>query len=62
MKKKANQDLRTYIKEHGVYQWEVADALKVSETRFCAMLRHELADEQKEEIKEITRKCAESEN
>jgi len=45
--KKANEDIRTVLKESGVKQWELAEKYGKSETGFCAMLRHELSGEEK---------------
>lgn len=42
-----NVDVREMIKKAGVFHYQVADALGVSEGTFCKMLRRELPEEQK---------------
>ncbi len=49
-----NIDLRDYAKERNVNLWEVSERLGYShETAFSRVLRHELQDDKKAEIKAI---------
>lgn len=52
MKKIKNEEIRTAMKDKGVYQWEVAKALGVAESTLIRWLREELSAEQKEAILE----------
>lgn len=47
MRNSANSEIRIRAKRHGVFLWQIADGLGISEAHFCRKLRHELpADEQ----------------
>ncbi len=46
-----NLDIRSEIKASGVFHWQVAEALGVSEVTFCRMLRRELPENRKNEIR-----------
>lgn len=49
-----NVDIRNYAKEHKVNLWEVSERLGYAhETAFSRVLRHELTEEKKEEIRTI---------
>lgn len=49
-----NMDVRNYAKERNVNLWEVSERLGYShETAFSRVLRHELPDDKKEEIRTI---------
>ena len=49
-----NVDIRNYAKEHKVNLWEVSERLGYAhETAFSRVLRHELAEDKKTEIKTI---------
>ena len=50
---KKNNDIRELAKKNGVYLYEIAMELNVSESTFIKSLRKELTDEKKEEIKQI---------
>ncbi len=41
---KNNQTLRAYAKQKGVYLWEVAESLSISEATFNRKLRRELSE------------------
>lgn len=47
---KANEEIRVLIKEKGVYQWEVAEALGVSEATLIRWLRIPLNEAKKKEL------------
>lgn len=36
---KKNNDIRELAKRNGVYLWQIADSLNVSESHFCKSLR-----------------------
>lgn len=49
-----NIDIRNYAKENGVKLWEVSERLGYAhETAFSRVLRHELSEEKKKEIRNI---------
>ena len=49
-----NNDVRAYAKEKKVNLWEVSERLGFAhETAFSRVLRHELPEEKKTEIKQI---------
>ncbi|MCH5299008.1 MAG: hypothetical protein J1E96_04510 [Ruminococcus sp.] len=56
----ANKDIRQQAKNKGVYLWEVADALKVSEPTMTRKMRKELPESEKAEIFGIIESIAES--
>ena len=61
MKNMKNKDIRKYAKEKKVNLWEVSVALGYShESNFSRVLRHELSEEKKAEIKDIIDNLAES--
>lgn len=47
-----NKDLRTEFRLANVKQWEVADAIGISEMTMVKWLRRELDDERKERIRQ----------
>ena len=48
--KKANQEIRTRAKQSGVYLWEVAERLEMTDGNLSRKLRRELPAEQQEEM------------
>lgn len=46
----ANQDIRTAAKQNGVFLWEIADKLNVTDGNFSRKLRRELPAEEKRRI------------
>lgn len=56
---KKNNDIRELAKKHGIYLYEIAMELNVSESTFIKSLRKELTDEKKEEIKQIINQLSE---
>ncbi len=48
-----NQDVRERIKTAGIYHWQIAEELKIQDSYFSRMLRHELPPEKKQQIFEI---------
>lgn len=53
-----NLDVRTYAKEKGVYLYEVAEVLNISEPTITRWLRAELTDERKAAIIEAIDRVA----
>lgn len=55
----ANKDIRDYAKECGVFLWEVSEYLGYAhETAFSRVLRHELDEDKKWEIRQTIDKIA----
>lgn len=46
-----NLDIRNEIANSGLKYWQVAEGIGVSDGAFSRLLRHELPDEKKEEIR-----------
>lgn len=46
----ANQDIRTAAKQNGVFLWEIAEKLDVTDGNFSRKLRRELPAEEKRRI------------
>nr|DAE79212.1 MAG TPA: hypothetical protein [Caudoviricetes sp.] len=54
-----NVDIREYAKENGVKLWEVSEHLGYAhDTAFSKVLRHELDDDKKWEIRQVIDKIA----
>lgn len=51
--KRANQEIRDYAAKNGVYLWEIALAMGISEPTMTRKLRTELPDRDREEIMRI---------
>jgi hypothetical protein len=47
---KANQELRDLILMHRIRNWEVAEKLRISDSRFSVWLRTPLNDERKSKV------------
>ena len=45
-----NKELRAAMQKNGLFQWEVAERIGVSDSTLSRMLRHELPPEQKADI------------
>ena len=50
---KANLDIRECAKKAGVYLWEIAAAIGVSEPTFNRRMRVEMPDNEKEQVKKV---------
>lgn len=48
-----NKDIRDYARIKDVKFWKIAEKLNMLDSNFSRLLRHELSDEKKEEIKKI---------
>ena len=53
MKTKANLDVRECAKAAGVYLWQIAAAIGVSEPTFNRRMRVEMPETEKEQVKKI---------
>ena len=48
-----NQDIRQEVKEKGLKLWQIAEKLGINDGNFSRMLRRELSDDKKEQIRAI---------
>jgi hypothetical protein len=55
---RANQDIRKYARDSGVYLWQVGEKLSLADCNFSRKLRHELPPKDKEKIRSIIDKLA----
>jgi len=46
----ANQDIRDYAQEHGIFLWQIATVLGKSETTLTRKLRFEMSEAEKQRI------------
>ena len=51
--RRANQDIRDYAVQKGVYLWEIAKELGISEPTMTRMMRTELSEGKRREIEWI---------
>ena len=51
--KKANQDIRDYAAKKGVYFWEIAMELGISEPTMTRWMRSELTADKRREIEQV---------
>ena len=58
--KKANQDIRDYAAQKGVYFWEIAIQLGISEPTITRWMRVELLEDKRREIRQIIDKITDS--
>ena len=54
-----NKEIRTYVKEKGIYLWEIAEALHINDGNSSRRLRKELPEIQKQQIIRIIDELAE---
>lgn len=47
---KANQDIRKRIESNGIFYWQVAEGLNMTDGNFSRLLRKELPAERKERV------------
>lgn len=48
-----NKDIRELANQNHIRLWQIADKLQVADTTFSRMLRKELSDDKKQQIKTI---------
>lgn len=58
--KRANQDIRDYAAKKGVYFWEIAMELGISEPTMTRWMRAELTADKRREIRQIIDKITDS--
>lgn len=54
----SNKEIRDYARIKDVRLWQIADKLNISDSNFSRLLRRELPDEKKSEIKAIIDRLA----
>lgn len=59
---KANVKIRDALKNKGIYQWQLAEKLNISEFTLTRYLRKELSKEQQAEMLKTIEKMAKEEN
>lgn len=47
-----NSDIRSEVKDAGLYLWQIAEQLGINDSNFSRKLRHELSDVEKSRIRE----------
>lgn len=60
--KKANKEIREKCKLSNVTFWQIADRIGCAESTFTRKMRHELPEDQKQEILSIINKLSEVED
>lgn len=50
---KKNMDIRKYARSKNIPLWEIAEHYGMTDSNFSRMLRHELTEDKKEEIRKI---------
>lgn len=53
-----NNEIKEAIKNAGLFQWQIADILKIAESTFYRKMRHELPLEEKQRIFEAIEKLS----
>ena len=54
-----NKEIKEYIKSKNIPMWRVAECLGIADSSFSRMLRYEIAEEKKSQIKAIADELAE---
>lgn len=54
-----NKDIRDYARIKDVRLWQIAEKLNMQDSNFSRLLRHELTEDKKEEIRKIIDELAE---
>ena len=47
-----NTEIRDFIKNNGLYQWQIAEVLGVHDSEFSRILRRKMSEEMKQKILE----------
>ena len=58
--KRANQEIREYAAKNGVYLWEIALAMGISEPTMTRKLRTELPEDERRKIAQIINEIADA--
>lgn len=53
-----NSEIRNQAKKSGVRLWQIAEELKMQDSNFSRLLRHELSADKKEQILTIIKKLS----
>ncbi len=53
-----NKEIKEYIKSRKVPMWRVAERLEIADSSFSRMLRYEISEEKKSQIRAITDELA----
>ena len=53
-----NKEIKEYIKSKNLHMWQVAERLGIADSSFSRMLRYEISEEKKLQIKAITDELA----
>ena len=53
-----NKEIKDYIKSKGIPLWRVAERLGIADSSFSRMLRYEISEEKKSQIKAIADELA----
>ncbi len=61
-RRKANLDVREQAKKAGVYLWQIAAAIGVSEPTFNRRMRVEMPENEKEQVKQVIDRIADKLN
>ncbi len=62
IRKKANLDVREKAKAAGVYLWQIAAAIGVSEPTFNRRMRVEMPENEKEQVKKVINRLEAEQN
>ena len=49
----ANERIKAAARDAGVYLWEIAEHLRMTDSAFSRKLRHELSDNEREQVLEV---------
>lgn len=52
---KANAEIRAEVKSAGLFWWQIAEDMGIQCSALSVLLRHELSDERKDDIREAIR-------
>ena len=58
----ANEEIKTLIKKHRLFRYEVAEAMNVSEGYLSTLLRKPLTEEMEQKVKEAINKLTNQED
>lgn len=58
VKKMRNKEIKEYIKSKNIPMWRVAEKLGIADSSFSRMLRYEISEEKKSQIKAIADELA----
>ena len=56
---KLNVDIREAAAEAGIWLWQIADALGITDATFSRKLRHEFSDQEKQRVLRVIKELSE---